>query len=40
MQYKTDVEALDALSIKYEELKSEIANVIVGQDVVVTIGTT
>lgn len=35
MQYKTDVEALDALSIKYEELKSEIAKVIVGQDVVV-----
>ncbi len=35
MQYKSDVEALDALSAKYTQLKSEIAKVIVGQDLVV-----
>jgi MoxR-like ATPase len=35
MQYKSDVEALDALTDKYHALKSEIAKVIVGQDEVV-----
>jgi MoxR-like ATPase len=35
MQYKSDVEALNALSEKYQVLKSEIAKVIVGQDEVV-----
>jgi MoxR-like ATPase len=35
MQYKSDVEALNALSEKYQLLKSEIAKVIVGQDEVV-----
>jgi len=35
MQYKSDVEALDALALKYHELRSEIAKVIVGQDEVV-----
>jgi MoxR-like ATPase len=35
MQYKSDVEALNALTDKYHTLKSEIAKVIVGQDEVV-----
>ncbi|HHN47821.1 MAG TPA: AAA family ATPase [Bacteroidales bacterium] len=35
MQYKSDVEALNALADKYHALKSEIAKVIVGQDLVV-----
>lgn len=35
MQYKSDVEALDALAGKYNLLKNEIAKVIVGQDEVV-----
>lgn len=35
MQYPSDVEALDALGVKYKELKDEIARVIVGQDEVV-----
>ncbi len=35
MQYKSDVEALDALAVKYHELRKEIAQVIVGQDEVV-----
>jgi MoxR-like ATPase len=35
MQYKSDVEALNALSEKYLDLKTEIAKVIVGQDEVV-----
>lgn len=35
MQYKSDVEALDALKDKYQDLKTEIAKVIVGQDAVV-----
>jgi MoxR-like ATPase len=35
MQYKSDVEALDAFAVKYHELRSEIAKVIVGQDEVV-----
>lgn len=35
VQYKNDVEALDAFSEKYTTLKSEIARVIVGQDEVV-----
>jgi len=35
MQYKSDVEALNALTDKYQLLKSEIAKVIVGQDEVV-----
>lgn len=30
--YQSDVEALDAFALKYKELKSEIAKVIVGQD--------
>ena len=33
--YKTDVEAVDALIAKYNELRKEIANVIVGQDEIV-----
>lgn len=35
MKYNSDVEAVDALSIAYEEIKKEIAKVIVGQDDVV-----
>jgi len=35
MQYKSDVEAVDGLAKSYQELKSEIAKVIVGQDDVV-----
>jgi len=35
MQYKSDVEAVDALAQAYKDLKSEIAKVIVGQDDVV-----
>ncbi len=35
MQYKTEVEALDALAGKYRALREEIAKVIVGQDDVV-----
>jgi len=35
MQYKSDVEAVDALAKKYQELKSEVGKVIVGQDDVV-----
>ena len=35
MQYNSDVEAVDGLALKYKELKSEIAKVIVGQDDVV-----
>lgn len=36
MEFKNDVEALDALKDKFEELKSEITKVIYGQDEVVT----
>jgi len=36
MNFKNDVEALDALRNKFEELKSEITKVIYGQDEVVT----
>lgn len=32
MQYKNDVEALDALAVKYKLLKQEIGKVIIGQD--------
>lgn len=32
MNYKSDVEAVDALALKYKELRTEIAKVIVGQD--------
>ncbi len=35
MQYKSDVEAMDALAEKYQALRGEIARVIVGQDAVV-----
>jgi MoxR-like ATPase len=35
MNYKSDVEAIDALAFNYRKLKSEIAKVIVGQDDVV-----
>jgi MoxR-like ATPase len=35
MQYKSDVEALDALALKFSDLKKEIGKVIVGQDTVV-----
>lgn len=35
MQYNSEVEALDALKDKYQDLKTEIAKVIVGQDAVV-----
>jgi MoxR-like ATPase len=35
MQYKSDVEALDAFAVKYHELRNEISKVIVGQDEVV-----
>src|ERR1022692_533271 len=35
MEYKNDVEAVDAFNIKYRALKQEIAKVIVGQDEVV-----
>jgi len=35
MQFKSDVEALDALALKFHELKDEIGRVIVGQDDVV-----
>lgn len=35
MRYKSDVEALDGLASKYEEMKQEIGKVIVGQDDVV-----
>ena len=35
MEYKTDVEAIDAFVAKYGELKSEIAKIIVGQDEIV-----
>ncbi len=35
MKYQSDVEAIDALVIKYEELKKEIAKVIVGQNEIV-----
>jgi len=36
MNYKNDVEALDALRKKYEELKGEITKVVFGQDEIVT----
>jgi len=36
MDYKNDVEALDGLLAKYEELKKEITKVIYGQDEVIT----
>ncbi|MBT3382306.1 MAG: AAA family ATPase [Prolixibacteraceae bacterium] len=36
MDYKNDVEALDALRAKFDELKSEITKVIYGQDEVIT----
>jgi len=36
MQYKSDVEAVDAFVEKYKNLKSEIAKIIVGQDEVVS----
>ena len=32
MNFKSDVEAVDAFNVKYKELKKEIAKVIVGQD--------
>jgi len=35
MNYKSDVESVDAFVVKYNELKNEIAKVIVGQDEVV-----
>lgn len=35
MQYQSDVEALDALAEKYNQLRSEIGRIIVGQDEVV-----
>lgn len=35
MNYKSDVEAVDAFNVKYKELTKEIAKVIVGQDEVV-----
>jgi MoxR-like ATPase len=35
MEYKNDVEAVDAFKLKFQELKKEISNVIVGQDEVV-----
>jgi MoxR-like ATPase len=35
MHYKSDVEALDGLALKYDELRKEIGRVIVGQDDVV-----
>ncbi len=35
MQYQSDVEALDALAAKYNQLRSEIGRIIVGQDDVV-----
>ncbi|MEO1434468.1 MAG: AAA family ATPase [Bacteroidota bacterium] len=35
MQYKSDVEAVDALAQAYQDLKSEISKVIIGQDEVV-----
>ncbi|NTW32699.1 MAG: AAA domain-containing protein [Bacteroidetes bacterium] len=35
MQYKSDVEAIDALVEKYKALKNEVAKVIVGQDEIV-----
>ncbi len=35
MKYKSDVEAVDALSIAFEEIRKEIAKVIIGQDEVV-----
>lgn len=35
INYKSDVEALDAMGAKYKELRSEIAKIIVGQDLVV-----
>ncbi|MEI6766394.1 MAG: AAA family ATPase [Bacteroidota bacterium] len=35
MTYKSDAEALDALVVKYKQLKGEVAKVIVGQDDVV-----
>ena len=34
-EYKSDVEAADALAQKYQELKSEIGKVIIGQEDVV-----
>ena len=36
MQYKSDVEAIDAFVEKYNNLKSEIAKIIVGQDEVIS----
>ncbi len=36
MQYKSDVEAIDAFVEKYNSLKSEIAKIIVGQDEVIS----
>lgn len=35
VQFKSDVDALDALAVKYNDLRNEIARVIVGQDEVV-----
>ncbi len=35
MNFSSDVEALDALAVKYQSLKGEIAKVIIGQDAVV-----
>jgi len=35
VQYKSDVQAVDALANSFQELKSEIGKVIVGQDEVV-----
>jgi MoxR-like ATPase len=34
-QYKSDVEALDAFVVKYNQLTKEISKVIVGQDEVI-----
>ena len=36
MDYKNDVEALDSLRAKFEELKNEITKVIYGQDEIIT----
>ncbi len=36
MQFKNDVDALDALKHKFEELKSEITRIIYGQDEIIT----
>ncbi len=35
LTYKSDVEALDAMGVKYKELRNEIGRVIIGQDTVI-----